>query len=294
MARALAKEASERARDSTSGTARDCERRILLRVVSGGRRPGLCPVKTHRPGSLDCDSRSPVAQLAEHPAVNRRVVGSSPTRGVRKGPQARAFCVSGVPMGCATAPEVVRASHKGVELADAARPHLGHLRCCARSSPVRRRRCASVVATREPERGGGGTDRHSTERFFPPSPLLQTKPDDGCHRSTQTGRDPSAVEPAAGPRVAGVAADTGGDARHEKRRGEPVLPASLNISPWDQGSRQRLDGAMAWSPRVSRSLRTRPGENLQPSKRVLLRPARTVQRDRERRWSLGSAGRPRL
>ena len=25
--------------------------------------------------------RSPVAQLAEHPAVNRRVVGSSPTRG---------------------------------------------------------------------------------------------------------------------------------------------------------------------------------------------------------------------
>ena len=27
-------------------------------------------------------SRSPVAQLAEHPAVNRRVVGSSPTRGV--------------------------------------------------------------------------------------------------------------------------------------------------------------------------------------------------------------------
>jgi hypothetical protein len=26
--------------------------------------------------------RSPVAQLAEHPAVNRRVVGSSPTRGV--------------------------------------------------------------------------------------------------------------------------------------------------------------------------------------------------------------------
>ena len=27
--------------------------------------------------------RSPVAQLAEHPAVNRRVVGSSPTRGVR-------------------------------------------------------------------------------------------------------------------------------------------------------------------------------------------------------------------
>src|SRR5687767_15606842 len=28
--------------------------------------------------------RSPVAQLAEHPAVNRRVVGSSPTRGAPK------------------------------------------------------------------------------------------------------------------------------------------------------------------------------------------------------------------
>src|SRR6187399_95977 len=38
------------------------------------------------------EHRSPVAQLAEHPAVNRRVVGSSPTRGVRKGPQTRAFC----------------------------------------------------------------------------------------------------------------------------------------------------------------------------------------------------------
>ena len=30
------------------------------------------------------EHRSPVAQLAEHPAVNRRVVGSSPTRGVLK------------------------------------------------------------------------------------------------------------------------------------------------------------------------------------------------------------------
>src|SRR5262245_40636830 len=35
--------------------------------------------------------RSPVAQLAEHPAVNRRVVGSSPTRGVRKAPQTLGF-----------------------------------------------------------------------------------------------------------------------------------------------------------------------------------------------------------
>jgi hypothetical protein len=32
---------------------------------------------------LQCRARSPVAQLVEHPAVNRRVVGSSPTRGVR-------------------------------------------------------------------------------------------------------------------------------------------------------------------------------------------------------------------
>jgi hypothetical protein len=41
-----------------------------------------------RPGaSLSCGRccpRSPVAQLAEHPAVNRRVVGSSPTRGASK------------------------------------------------------------------------------------------------------------------------------------------------------------------------------------------------------------------
>ena len=33
--------------------------------------------------------RSPVAQLAEHPAVNRRVVGSSPTRGVEESPAPR-------------------------------------------------------------------------------------------------------------------------------------------------------------------------------------------------------------
>src|SRR5207249_6250260 len=32
------------------------------------------------------EHRSPVAQLAEHPAVNRRVVGSSPTRGASKEP----------------------------------------------------------------------------------------------------------------------------------------------------------------------------------------------------------------
>src|SRR5262249_54310850 len=34
---------------------------------------------------------SPVAQLVEHPAVNRRVTGSSPVRGVRKAPQMRGF-----------------------------------------------------------------------------------------------------------------------------------------------------------------------------------------------------------
>src|SRR5438105_14719781 len=34
---------------------------------------------------LRAEHRSPVAQLAEHPAVNRRVVGSSPTRGVETG-----------------------------------------------------------------------------------------------------------------------------------------------------------------------------------------------------------------
>jgi hypothetical protein len=36
---------------------------------------------------------SPVAQLAEHPAVNRRVVGSSPTWGVTKAPLRRGFLV---------------------------------------------------------------------------------------------------------------------------------------------------------------------------------------------------------
>src|SRR6266540_6733073 len=35
------------------------------------------------PATMPAAERSPVAQLAEHPAVNRRVVGSSPTRGAR-------------------------------------------------------------------------------------------------------------------------------------------------------------------------------------------------------------------
>src|SRR4051794_19352698 len=37
--------------------------------------------------------QSPVAQLAEHPAVNRRVVGSSPTRGVKSPANAGFFIV---------------------------------------------------------------------------------------------------------------------------------------------------------------------------------------------------------
>ena len=41
--------------------------------------------------------RSPVAQLAEHPAVNRRVVGSSPTRGVSERPACRPFVVKASP-----------------------------------------------------------------------------------------------------------------------------------------------------------------------------------------------------
>src|SRR5437868_397386 len=56
--------------------------------------------------SVPAERRSPVAQLAEHPAVNRRVVGSSPTRGASKesanrlflclpaGPQYRNFCAT--------------------------------------------------------------------------------------------------------------------------------------------------------------------------------------------------------
>ena len=41
------------------------------------------PVELVPRRSLQFRGRSPVAQLAEHSAVNRRVVGSSPTRGVR-------------------------------------------------------------------------------------------------------------------------------------------------------------------------------------------------------------------
>ena len=41
------------------------------------------------------EHRSPVAQLAEHPAVNRRVVGSSPTRGATESPAQAGFFVGG-------------------------------------------------------------------------------------------------------------------------------------------------------------------------------------------------------
>src|SRR6185436_15109590 len=45
---------------------------------------GLWPRALRYHAEAEFGSRSPVAQLAEHPAVNRRVVGSSPTRGVEK------------------------------------------------------------------------------------------------------------------------------------------------------------------------------------------------------------------
>ena len=47
--------------------------------------------------SLKSIGRSPVAQLAEHPAVNRRVVGSSPTRGAWAAQAARVDCLSTIP-----------------------------------------------------------------------------------------------------------------------------------------------------------------------------------------------------
>ena len=43
------------------------------------------PTSRSRGYNPPAEHRSPVAQLAEHPAVNRRVVGSSPTRGVGTG-----------------------------------------------------------------------------------------------------------------------------------------------------------------------------------------------------------------
>ena len=68
---------------------------------------GVRPVSENHPCVLKCvdtrlrdfaaiaaEHRSPVAQLAEHPAVNRRVVGSSPTRGAAESPRKRGFCSS--------------------------------------------------------------------------------------------------------------------------------------------------------------------------------------------------------
>ena len=60
--------ADERDLASSSTSSRRCAPRSRVRVDRG-----------YNPGAR----RSPVAQLAEHPAVNRRVVGSSPTRGAR-------------------------------------------------------------------------------------------------------------------------------------------------------------------------------------------------------------------
>src|SRR5918995_985444 len=55
--------------------------------------------------------RSPVAQLAEHPAVNRRVVGSSPTRGAENPPKrgaSRGLCGESLKQPVEIEPAVVR------------------------------------------------------------------------------------------------------------------------------------------------------------------------------------------
>ena len=76
---------------------RRSERIAVVRAIDGRAGPGarsrLAARSLARTDRYDGSAvwRSPVAQLAEHPAVNRRVVGSSPTRGVRKAPQTRGF-----------------------------------------------------------------------------------------------------------------------------------------------------------------------------------------------------------
>ena len=62
-------------------SARSATRPTPKRAAAALRR-ALCPRAAPLPCRSQFGSRSPVAQLAEHPAVNRRVVGSSPTRGV--------------------------------------------------------------------------------------------------------------------------------------------------------------------------------------------------------------------
>src|SRR5688572_17066672 len=62
-------------------------RRAGLFALDGARAESLPTAAIMRPPL----PRSPVAQLAEHPAVNRRVVGSSPTRGVSKAPETGPF-----------------------------------------------------------------------------------------------------------------------------------------------------------------------------------------------------------
>src|SRR5437667_163216 len=61
----------------TSPPARDARR-----SRAGGSAASLLSKRGY---NFRAEHRSPVAQLAEHPAVNRRVVGSSPTRGVGGG-----------------------------------------------------------------------------------------------------------------------------------------------------------------------------------------------------------------
>ena len=71
-ARVSSRRPTRRACPTSSRRSRRCEPRVSrVRVM---RRPI---------GGYNAARRSPVAQLAEHPAVNRRVVGSSPTRGVQ-------------------------------------------------------------------------------------------------------------------------------------------------------------------------------------------------------------------
>ena len=62
------------------------ERIAVVRAITDAPNPSAQPRRCAQPCGTDryhgsAVWRSPVAQLAEHPAVNRRVVGSSPTRG---------------------------------------------------------------------------------------------------------------------------------------------------------------------------------------------------------------------
>ena len=71
------------ARAGAAARAAARRRRAARRAAGGAAAPARAGRLDHslRSRSLHCPPRSPVAQLAEHSAVNRRVVGSSPTRG---------------------------------------------------------------------------------------------------------------------------------------------------------------------------------------------------------------------